>query len=289
MLLGVKHNGEHDTTSTDTRDTNRRHRHRSTTMITQVKVRDEVFFTVNRPPVEFILGFPAQQITVRECIRTRVYHEVEEYNAHRPGAFQGLIQPTEAEQTLNGYRLPKNHRINPEAQFQKALVAFERNADILKGLVWLCAEREDREIVRALAGLAISSYRKLPTIGPRCVRVGNACIWALGQMPGAAGIEQLARLKAKIRFGTAQRVIETALAAAAARAGLARDAIEELLVPSYGLQEVGLWREPLGDITAELIVTGTHAVELRWIKADGKRLAAVPRAVREQHAELLKE
>ncbi len=169
------------------------------------------------------------------------------------------------------------------------LQLFERNADTLKGLVWLCAEREDRQIARALAGLAISSYRKLPAIGPRCVRVGNACIWALGQMPGAAGIEQLARLKAKIRFGTAQRVIETALAAAAARAGLARDAIEELLVPSYGLQEVGLWREPLGDITAELIVTGTHAVELRWIKADGKRLAAVPRAVREQHAELLKE
>src|SRR6266540_3586536 len=102
------------------------------------------------------------------------------------------------------------------------LQLFERNADTLKGLVWLCAEREDRQIARA-------------------------------------------------------------------RAGLARDAIEELLVPSYGLQEVGLWREPLGDITAELIVTGTHAVELRWIKADGKRLAAVPRAVREQHAELLKE
>jgi hypothetical protein len=132
-------------------------------MITQVKVRDEVFFTVNRPPVEFILGFPDQQITVRECIRTRVYHEVEEYNAHRPGAFQGLIQPTEAEQTLNGYRLPKNRRINPEAQFQKALVAFERN-----GFLMLVDDRQVEQLddVIALGSSTVITFLKLvPLVG----------------------------------------------------------------------------------------------------------------------------
>ncbi len=55
---------------------------------------------------------------------------------------------------------------------------LERNADILKGLAWFCAELEDRELARALMALAISAYRKLPMIGARCPRLGNACVWA---------------------------------------------------------------------------------------------------------------
>jgi hypothetical protein len=163
------------------------------------------------------------------------------------------------------------------------------NADILKGLVWLCAQHEDREIARALTALAVSAYRKVPGIGPRCVRVGNACVWALGNMPGSVATGQLALLKVKVKFGTAQKGIESALSTAAARIGLPQDEIEEMSVPNYGLQEVGVGREQLGDFTAELVVTGTGTAELRWSRADGKRQASVPQWVKENHAEELKE
>lgn len=145
------------------------------------------------------------------------------------------------------------------------------------------------ETARALAALAVSACRKVQYVGPRCVRLGNACVWALGQMPGREGVGQLALLKVRVKFGTAQKGIESALAEAAKRAGLPHDEIEEMSVPTYGLQEVGVRRERLGDFTAELVVNGTHTVELKWVRSDGKRQASVPQAVKEHHAEELKE
>jgi Domain of unknown function (DUF4132) len=164
-----------------------------------------------------------------------------------------------------------------------------KNADILKGLVWLCALQEDKEIARALMTLAVSAYRKVPLVGPRCVRVGNACVWALGEMPGSEGVSQLALLKAKVKTPTTQKGIRKALDAAAKRIGLPSDEIEEMAVPTYGLQEVGTRREELAGFTVELAVTGTAATELRWFKPDGKKQSSVPQAVKEQHAEELKE
>ena len=81
----------------------------------------------------------------------------------------------------------------------------DTNADVLKGLVWLCADQTDAAIARALGRLAISAYRKIPGMGPRCVKLGNACVWALGQMPMDEAIAQLALLKVKVKFGTAQK------------------------------------------------------------------------------------
>ena len=169
------------------------------------------------------------------------------------------------------------------------LLIVDKNADILKGLVWLCAGREDAEVARALTALALSAYRKVPQLGPRCVRVGNACVWALGNMPGTEGIGQLALLKVRVKFGTAQKGIEKALNIAAERAGMPLEEIEEISVPAYGLQEVGVRRERVGKFGVELVVTGTSATELRWIKPDGKRQKSVPKALKEGHPEDLKE
>jgi hypothetical protein len=95
-------------------------------------------------------------------------------------------------------------------------------------------------------------------------------------------------LKVRIKFGTAQKEIEKAFNKAAEALGLPRDQIEEMGVPSYGLTEVGLRRETLGDYRAELIVTGSRA-ELRWFDAKGKALKSVPARVKSDHKEDLKE
>ena len=165
----------------------------------------------------------------------------------------------------------------------------DRNADILKGLVWLCADLADPDLARALSKLAISAYKKAPGVGPRCVRLGNACVWALGEMDLSEAVSQLAFLKVKIKFGTAQKGLDKALTAAAERLNVPRAEIEEMAVPAYGLEEVGCRREQLGDFTAELVVTGTSSVELRWLKPDGKPQKSVPKVVKDNHAEELKE
>jgi hypothetical protein len=54
---------------------------------------------------EFTLDFLTEDVTVRELIERRVYEEVQTYNTTQLGYFRGLVQPTDAEATLNGYRL----------------------------------------------------------------------------------------------------------------------------------------------------------------------------------------
>ncbi|NOT63993.1 MAG: DUF4132 domain-containing protein, partial [Acidobacteria bacterium] len=165
----------------------------------------------------------------------------------------------------------------------------EPNADVLKGLAWLCAVREDHELAEALRTLGMSAYRKLPGIGPRCVRVGNASVTALGAMPGTAGVAQLALLKLKVKGNATQKTIEKALLTAAKRLNMPAEAVEELSVPTYSLTEVGARRETLSEFTAELLINGTHDVALQWRKADGKAQVSIPKAVKDHHAEALKE
>lgn len=163
----------------------------------------------------------------------------------------------------------------------------EPHVELLRGLVWCCGFKEDVELARALSQLAISAYRKIPGKGPRLVSLGNACVAALAMMPGKSPIGQLAILKVKVKFGTAQKEIDKAFDAAAEREGLPRDEIEELAVPSYGLESVGVLHETLGGYQAELLVDGSSA-HLHWFK-DGKQLKSVPAAVKKDHPDELKE
>ncbi len=169
------------------------------------------------------------------------------------------------------------------------LMLNDVNADILKGLVWLCNGREDAEIARALFNLAISAYKKVPQVGPRCVRVGNACVWALGAMEGMEGVTQLILLRHKVKGSNVQNAIVTQIQKAAARLNLTPEEVEEMSVPDYGLSEVGFTREIFGEFTAELVVTGTNSAEIRWLNADGKAQKSVPKFVKDNYAEELKE
>ena len=69
--------------------------------------------------------------TVREILRTRVRREVERYNESLPDTFQGLIQPEESEQILNGFRVKVRRPLDWEAQFRQACSSFERNGFLI--------------------------------------------------------------------------------------------------------------------------------------------------------------
>jgi hypothetical protein len=77
------------------------------------------------------LEWPTEEITVRELIRERVYQEVKDFNAKGGQVFRGLVQPTDAEQTLNGYKLRAPRMIDWKRQFERAIAAFEVNQVIV--------------------------------------------------------------------------------------------------------------------------------------------------------------
>ncbi len=169
------------------------------------------------------------------------------------------------------------------------LLIIEPHADILKGFAWLAGMQENAELARALANLAISSYKKVPSIGPRLIKVGNACVYSLGAMPGEASLAQLAFLKVKVKFGTAQKGIEKALNTTAERVGLSVEELEEISVPEYGLTSMGERLEPMGEFSARLRLIENGKTDLKWIKADGKEQKSIPAALKQDFKDEIKE
>jgi hypothetical protein len=168
-------------------------------------------------------------------------------------------------------------------------VMHEENATTLRGLLWLAPTLRSPDLARLVTAVAVSAYRKVPGVGPRAVKVGNAAVYALSEMASEEAVGQLAMLKVRVKFGTAQKEIEKAFNTAAAALGLPREQIEELGVPSYGLEEVGLRRETFGEFVAELRVDGRDA-QVAWSRAaDGKPQKSVPAKVKAEFKEELKE
>jgi hypothetical protein len=73
---------------------------------------------------EFALEVLTERLTVRELIRSRVYQEVQDFNRRQPAVFHGLVQPNDAERTLNGCKLRRPRTIDWKQQYDKAVQAF---------------------------------------------------------------------------------------------------------------------------------------------------------------------
>jgi len=131
---------------------------------TTLMIRDET--ATGSPVHEFPLEFASERITVRELIRERVYQEVSEYNfrSQRDGVvFRGLVQPTDAERTLNGFKVPKNRDIDWEAQFARAIDAFGRN-----GFFILVDDRQAETLDQPIVispGTQVSFVKLTPLVG----------------------------------------------------------------------------------------------------------------------------
>ncbi len=105
-----------------------------------------------------------ETISLRELIQRRVYQEVSEFNARQAELFQGLVQPTDAERTLNGsYRLRNRRALDWEVQYEKAVEAFGKRSYIV-----LVDERQVSDLNAAVelhAGTAVTFLKLVPLVG----------------------------------------------------------------------------------------------------------------------------
>jgi hypothetical protein len=160
-----------------------------------------------------------------------------------------------------------------------------RESEYQRGLLWSLTEFSDAEICRAVARFGELCLRKIPQVGAVSQKSGNACVGVLAAMGGPDAVAQLARLAVRIRYHTARRLVEEALAAAAERQGMSREELEEITVPSFGLDADGRRVERLGEFTLELTSDG----ELRCTGSDGKPRKSIPDAVKRGFADDLKD
>jgi hypothetical protein len=154
--------------------------------------------------------------------------------------------------------------------------------------VWCTGLIENDELAAAVGGAAEACFKKLPNIGPRAPKIGNACLWALAHRPSSAAVAQLNRIKTRARHASIRTQLGKALDAAAEKAGMTAEEFEETAVPTCGLTTVGELRHSFGDVTAVLHVADGLKTEVSWIRADGKTQASVPAAVKTAFADRLK-
>ena len=102
-------------------------------------------------------------IRLRDLICHRVREEFTRYNARPVARFDGLVQPTDAERTLNGYVLRVPRTLDWRAQADTALSAFGRN-----GFFVFAGGRQvedlDEELTLAEADV-VSFVRLIPLAG----------------------------------------------------------------------------------------------------------------------------
>ena len=164
----------------------------------------------------------------------------------------------------------------------------ETHSDLLRGLIWCAGLVKDDNLIVSVGDAALVCFKKIPGIGPRAPKIGNACLYALSATSSLAAVGQLSRLKTRAKHASIRKQLDKALDTAAEKTGMTAAEMEEVAVPSCGLTEVGAHRLRLGDTTAVLEVLGGLKAEVSWLQADGKKLKAVPASVKEAFAADLK-
>lgn len=94
-------------------------------------IRDETTANLGKADFVITINLTTPRLTARDLIRERVRQEVEDFNNKQPELFHGLVQPTDTERTLNGFKFRKKRTLDWQEQFEKAIEGFQRNAFIL--------------------------------------------------------------------------------------------------------------------------------------------------------------
>lgn len=161
-----------------------------------------------------------------------------------------------------------------------------QNRLTLRALVWASAGQQSSG--PSTAELAQRCFRKIPMWGAGAEKLGNACLWALGELPGTTGVMWLSTLAGRVRYKKPLRLIEKALEKTAARVGVSREEVVEMSLPHMGLNPQGQDRVDFDAHHAILALDGSRKASLRWFHGD-KPQRSVPKAVKDKHPQALKE
>ena len=153
-----------------------------------------------------------------------------------------------------------------------------------KGVVWLLSLSQRPEMASAIGDFGVACLRKIRMLGAVSQKVGFACVQALGSMECSEAVCQLARLRAKVKYTVAQRLIAKCLQEAAERNGLTVDELEDFAVASYPLDFEGKTETAVGDVSATTWLSREGRFGVTWKDADGKVIKSAPARVRKVFA-----
>ncbi|GGA33680.1 DUF4132 domain-containing protein [Neptunicoccus cionae] len=160
----------------------------------------------------------------------------------------------------------------------------DMSLDLLKSLIWLAPP----EMAPQIGRFCQVCFKKVPQIGARSIKLGNACLLALeGMGTNFAAVAELSRLLRDIKYASVRDQIAQRLARVAKSAGLDVTELEDRSLPDFGLNQEGYVEVALERYCATLRVTALET-KLAWRSSNGKELKSIPKQVRENHPETLK-
>jgi hypothetical protein len=157
-----------------------------------------------------------------------------------------------------------------------------------KGMVWCLASSHDPAMAVTVADFGIACLRKIPMLGAVSQKVGFACVQVLGVMPSSQAVAQLSRIRAKVKYTVAQRLIDKSLRQAAERSGMTVEDLEDSCVDGYGLDAQGRHEISIGDARAVTSLQPDGSVAVAWYDAGGKLVKSPPAHVKKAFAKEVK-
>ena len=163
----------------------------------------------------------------------------------------------------------------------------ESTALLLRGLVLIAGQLDEPWVTPLLGELVLyaGGGNGGSASSPRDLVVTNAAVAALAQRPGS--VPHLARAQARLKHRGVLKGVAKGLETAASNAGLTQSELLEAAVPTHGLDVTGTRVEPVGRHSAQVRVEPPGTVTLTFYDEAGRRLAGVPTAVKQQHAQQL--
>ncbi|MFI7209931.1 DUF4132 domain-containing protein [Micromonospora maritima] len=160
---------------------------------------------------------------------------------------------------------------------------------LLRGLVWALSRESGEAATDLLARVtaAASAAPRQASGFPHAQRTAIAAVRLLAERDGEVPVRTLARLAATVKNKAVRARVQTALAGLGALRGWSLSEVMELAVDDHGLDSDGSRRVQVGPYQATVRVVGEKA-RLTFARG-GTALKGVPAAVKETHADELKQ
>lgn len=165
----------------------------------------------------------------------------------------------------------------------------ETHSNLLRGLVWSTVLIDDDALTSLVGDVAIIAFRKIPDVGPNSRKVGNGCLWALANKSTPNALAQITRIKSTAKHFSTRKTLEKAVDVVSKKTGKSVADLEEMGVPTHGLQHVGECRITFDTGTAVLRINDFLGADLSWLEPNGKIRKSIPAAVTSKEPEQIKE
>ena len=158
----------------------------------------------------------------------------------------------------------------------------------LRTMIYLASLLRPEDVGPVLTDYALRQcYVTLKGVGMRSEKLGNACLWSLAELPDGAGVPYLARILARVKYPKIKAKIDAKLNEAAQKAGMGRAELDEVSVPTHGLDRDGT-RSVAFEQGAAVFRVARNGATLEWFNEAGKPLKSPSKAIKDEK-ELFKE